>query len=89
MSKTGSPVPVPETLTPDSAPAQPSPQSSASSVSEIEEQTRTPQPEEEARSRDNLQASIEEIWYLKEISFRPVPEAAPRLYKIITQNFNG
>ena len=36
-----------------------------------------------------LQASMEEIWYLKEISFRPVPEAAPRLYKIVTQNYNG
>ncbi|EJF59158.1 hypothetical protein DICSQDRAFT_89628 [Dichomitus squalens LYAD-421 SS1] len=45
--------------------------------------------EEETRHDENIQASIEEIWYLKEISFRPVPEAAPRMYKIITQNFNG
>ena len=45
--------------------------------------------ETETRNDENIQASIEEIWYLKEISFRPVPEAAPRMYKIITQNFNG
>ncbi|KAH9918906.1 uncharacterized protein BXZ73DRAFT_52668 [Epithele typhae] len=36
-----------------------------------------------------IQESIEEIWYLKEISFRPTPTAEPRKYKIITQNFNG
>ncbi|KAI0750138.1 hypothetical protein C8Q80DRAFT_1100614 [Daedaleopsis nitida] len=42
-----------------------------------------------AQSNENLQSSIEEIWYLKEISYRPDPESSPRRYKIITQNFNG
>ncbi|KAM5544808.1 hypothetical protein V8D89_001706 [Ganoderma adspersum] len=85
------PVPVPEISTPEPAPT-PTQASSQPSVSdsEIEEARRTaPRPEEEARSDENLQASIEEIWYLKEISFRPVPEAAPRMYKIVTQNYNG
>ena len=44
---------------------------------------------EEVHSDQNLQSSIEEVWYLKEISFRPDPEAAPKRFKIITQNFNG
>ena len=87
-------VPVPEISTPDTppTPTQPSSQAQASvcGVSEVEEARRTtPRPEEAARSDENLQASIEEIWYLKEISFRPVPEAAPRMYKIVTQNYNG
>ncbi|PIL32413.1 hypothetical protein GSI_05659 [Ganoderma sinense ZZ0214-1] len=87
----GSEAPVPETSAPEPVPAQRStPQPSVSSGPEIEEERRTPpQPEEEARSHENLQASMEEIWYLKEISFRPIPEAAPRMYKIITQNYNG
>ena len=87
-------VPVPEISTPERAPTPTQPtsqaQASVSGASEIEESRRTtPRPEDAARSDENLQASIEEIWYLKEISFRPVPEAAPRMYKIVTQNYNG
>ncbi|TFK82191.1 hypothetical protein K466DRAFT_666660 [Polyporus arcularius HHB13444] len=37
----------------------------------------------------NFQSSIEEVWYLKEITFRPNPHTPPRRFKIITQNFNG
>nr|VWP01098.1 Lipase_3 domain-containing protein [Ganoderma boninense] len=85
----GSEGPVREILTPEPAPTQRNSPQPSGTEPEIEEETRTPRPEEEARSHENLQASIEEIWYLKEISFRPVPEAAPRMYKIITQNFNG
>ncbi|KAI9001490.1 hypothetical protein BD414DRAFT_474815 [Trametes punicea] len=40
-------------------------------------------------SNDSVQTSLEEVWYLKEISFKPDPSAAPRRYKIITQNYNG
>ncbi|KAI0763313.1 hypothetical protein BD413DRAFT_484478 [Trametes elegans] len=41
------------------------------------------------QSDENIQTSLEEVWYLKEISFKPDPEGPPRRYKIITQNFNG
>ncbi len=44
---------------------------------------------DEARSNENFQSSIEEVWYLKEISFRHVAGSTPKRYKIITQNFNG
>ena len=90
MKLSGSEEPVPEISTTPPTPTQhDSTPPSEPDVPEIEEERRTPQPEAEARSHENLQASLEEIWYLKEISFRPVPEAAPRLYKILTQNFNG
>lgn len=32
---------------------------------------------------------MHEVWYLKEISFQPEPEAPTRRVKIVTQNFNG
>ena len=38
---------------------------------------------------DSLQTSVAEVWYLKEMTFRPGPELPPKRYKIITQNFNG
>ncbi|KAH9838654.1 uncharacterized protein C8Q71DRAFT_752338 [Rhodofomes roseus] len=41
------------------------------------------------QSQDNLRESMEELWYLKEISFRPSPDTEPRTLKIITQNYNG
>ncbi|CAL1715859.1 unnamed protein product [Somion occarium] len=37
----------------------------------------------------SVQASIEEVWYLKEITFKFDRDAPPRRVKIITQNFNG
>ena len=40
-------------------------------------------------TNESIRESIEEIWYLKEISFRPTPESESRPYKIITQNQNG
>lgn len=43
----------------------------------------------EHASSDNVKESIEEIWYLKEISFKPDADGPPGRYKIITQNFNG
>ncbi|CDO75104.1 hypothetical protein BN946_scf185010.g29 [Trametes cinnabarina] len=46
-------------------------------------------PQQHAAPNDGLQASLEEIWYLKEISFKPHPNGPPRRYKIITQNYNG
>lgn len=53
----------------------------------------TPQdnaPREEQRGEHNAQASMEEeVWYLKDITFRPDPAAPPKRFKIITQNFNG
>ncbi|EKM57873.1 uncharacterized protein PHACADRAFT_116301 [Phanerochaete carnosa HHB-10118-sp] len=38
---------------------------------------------------NGTQQSIEEVWYLKEIHFKPDPDAPPRRFKIVTQNFNG
>ncbi|KAI1792142.1 hypothetical protein LXA43DRAFT_1008171 [Ganoderma leucocontextum] len=73
MAEEAEVLPVPEISTSAPAPTQPP----VSDVSEIEEERRTPRPEEEARSHENRQASIEEMWYLKEISFRPDPQAAP------------
>ncbi|KAJ2968614.1 hypothetical protein NUW54_g13165 [Trametes sanguinea] len=40
-------------------------------------------------SPNSVQTSLEEVWYLKEIQFKPDPNGPPRRYKIITQNFNG
>lgn len=43
----------------------------------------------ETTNEQDLQASLEEIWYLKDISFKAKdPDASKRL-KIITQNYNG
>lgn len=42
-----------------------------------------------ASHHDNLRESREELWYLKEVSFRLSPDAQPRTLKIITQNYNG
>ncbi|KAI0667950.1 hypothetical protein C8Q78DRAFT_1071657 [Trametes maxima] len=36
-----------------------------------------------------MHASLEEVWYLKEISFKPTTDGPPRRYKVITQNYNG
>ena len=48
------------------------------------------QPHQQQQAQnDELRASLEETWYLKEISFRPNPDAAPKKFKIITQNYNG
>lgn len=38
---------------------------------------------------DDMQTSVEEVWYLKEIMFKPEPDSPPKRLKIITQNFNG
>jgi hypothetical protein len=38
---------------------------------------------------DEAQRSLEEVWYLKDITFRPEPDAQPKRFKIVTQNFNG
>lgn len=38
---------------------------------------------------DEDRTSLEEVWYLKDIQFRPDPDAPPKRFKIITQNFNG
>ncbi|KAH9847811.1 hypothetical protein C2E23DRAFT_740799 [Lenzites betulinus] len=40
-------------------------------------------------ANESIQESLEEIWYLKEISFKPDADVPPRRYKIITQNYNG
>ncbi|KAI0656419.1 hypothetical protein C8Q70DRAFT_1011494 [Cubamyces menziesii] len=40
-------------------------------------------------SHESIQSSLEEVWYLKEISFKADKDAPFRRYKIITQNFNG
>ena len=45
--------------------------------------------EHPARDDADVRASMEEVWYLKDISFRPDPAGPPKLFKIITQNFNG
>ena len=37
----------------------------------------------------DIRASLEEVWYLKEISFRPDPAGPQKKFKIITQNYNG
>ena len=42
-----------------------------------------------AAQRDDIRASLEELWYLKEISFRPDPAGPPKKFKVITQNYNG
>lgn len=55
----------------------------------MEEQTSTQGISAEHASSDNVKESIEEIWYLKEISYKPDVDGPPRRYKIITQNFNG
>ena len=38
---------------------------------------------------NDVHASVEEAWYLKEITFKPEPDSPPKRFKIITQNFNG
>ncbi|KAI0703830.1 hypothetical protein BC835DRAFT_909494 [Cytidiella melzeri] len=40
-------------------------------------------------TQDNVRASQEEVWYLKEIIFSPPGSNAPQRTKIITQNYNG
>ncbi|KAF7789771.1 hypothetical protein EIP86_000717 [Pleurotus ostreatoroseus] len=45
--------------------------------------------EHPARDDADVRASMEEVWYLKDISFRPDPAGPPKRFKIITQNFNG
>ncbi|KAI0956425.1 hypothetical protein AcV7_006835 [Taiwanofungus camphoratus] len=37
----------------------------------------------------SVQESLEELWYLKDITFRPEPDSPPKPFKIITQNLNG
>ncbi|THH01689.1 hypothetical protein EW026_g1054 [Hermanssonia centrifuga] len=43
----------------------------------------------ENQENASVQASLKEVWYLKEISFRSTPDSAPRRFRVITQNFNG
>ena len=38
---------------------------------------------------NRTQQSVEEVWYLKEIHFRPDSSAPSKRFKIVTQNFNG
>ena len=45
--------------------------------------------QETTQQRDEAQQSLEEVWYLKDIEFRPDPAAQPKRFKIVTQNFNG
>ena len=40
-------------------------------------------------NQDDTRASLEEIWYLKEITFKLPGSEAPQQVKIITQNYNG
>ena len=42
-----------------------------------------------ASHHDNLRESREELWYLKEVSFRSSPDTESRSLKVITQNYNG
>ncbi|KAI0363849.1 hypothetical protein BV20DRAFT_82199 [Pilatotrama ljubarskyi] len=51
--------------------------------------TETPANVEQPSSNDSVQTSLEEVWYLKEISFKSDVDGPPRRYKIITQNYNG
>ncbi|KAI0069801.1 DUF544-domain-containing protein [Panus rudis PR-1116 ss-1] len=37
----------------------------------------------------SVQTSLEEVWYLKDITFKPDSDAEPKQLKIVTQNFNG
>ncbi|KAH8094508.1 hypothetical protein BXZ70DRAFT_908913 [Cristinia sonorae] len=59
------------------------------------QQQLTPDADEAASIQQNQhqhRQSIEEVWFLKEITFRYPPnstDAAPKRVKIITQNFNG
>ena len=46
-------------------------------------------PQEDHETTEQIRESVEEVWYLKEVSFRPTPESEPRKCKIITQNMNG
>ncbi|KAI0833858.1 hypothetical protein BC628DRAFT_1345803 [Trametes gibbosa] len=48
-----------------------------------------PSPSVDHSSNSSVQISLEEIWYLKEVSFRQDIDSPPRRYKIITQNYNG
>ena len=48
-----------------------------------------PTVEAQQTQNDDIQTSLEEVWYLKEVSFKPVADEPPRRYKVITQNFNG
>lgn len=36
-----------------------------------------------------LQASLEEVWYLKDVTFKYKGLDMPKRCRIITQNFNG
>ena len=49
----------------------------------------TPRTRDTSIHTESILESIDEVWYLKEISFRPTPTSEPRKYKIITQNNNG
>ncbi|KAI0346250.1 hypothetical protein BDW22DRAFT_1405162 [Trametopsis cervina] len=40
-------------------------------------------------NEENLRASVEEIWYLKDITFKPKGSDVAKRFKIVTQNFNG
>ncbi|OBZ72147.1 Protein FAM63A [Grifola frondosa] len=42
-----------------------------------------------AEDLDHVQTPVEEVWYLKDIYFRPEPDTPPKHFKIVTQNFNG
>lgn len=43
----------------------------------------------EREGEPSLQTSLEEEWFLKDISFTSEPGAPSQRVKIITQNFNG
>lgn len=50
---------------------------------------RVPTMSEQPQPTNDVQASVEEVWYLKDISFKPDPAGPSKKFKIITQNFNG
>ena len=43
----------------------------------------------EEQHESNLKESIEEEWFLKEITFKSEPDAPSKRVKVVTQNFNG
>ncbi|KAL6301503.1 hypothetical protein BKA93DRAFT_828155 [Sparassis latifolia] len=41
------------------------------------------------QEENGVQISVEELWYLKDITFRLSSDSPPKQVKIVTQNFNG
>lgn len=66
--------------------------SSSHQLAASSSQQLAPSTSQQSEEEASIQNSIEEQWYLKEITFKHPPnspDAVPKRVKIVTQNFNG